>query len=270
MDNTDKMEDWRMLTVGRKSAARSRMRKEKDNVRMTRAKKSRVSEMCRESRTDMGHGDIRQMARSAQLCLHYSHWSSKNSHETKVIPGGCAVCVRRWTPPVRLPANAARAHAFFFFCSTRAELRLPCCTHSPVEIHTMRVSQSMRLNSQAQTNCLLFSRGQGLVGLHSTQSGPVFTQQHSTSLGAPLGSFYLLPVHAVTLPVQGCRTCSCPLLNNTLIYLNSSVISLSRLLFPWASCSSIIIIRPPRTVHHLLTPCQVRVHDWVTNMITTQ
>lgn len=39
MDNTDKMEDWRMLTAGRKSAARSRMRKEKDNVRMTGAKR---------------------------------------------------------------------------------------------------------------------------------------------------------------------------------------------------------------------------------------
>lgn len=121
MDNTDKMEDWRMLTVGRKSAARSRMRKEKDNVRMTRAKKSRVSEMCRESRTDMGHGDIRQMARSAQLCLHYSHWSSKNSHETKVIPGGCAVCgVRRWTPPVRLPARGSSCTCIFFHFSPRA------------------------------------------------------------------------------------------------------------------------------------------------------
>lgn len=39
----------------------------------------------------MGQSDIRQMAHSAQLCLHYSHCSSKSSHETQVKPA--ANCV---------------------------------------------------------------------------------------------------------------------------------------------------------------------------------
>ena len=34
----------------------------------------------------MGHSDIRQMAPSAQLCLHYSHCSSKNRPETREKP----------------------------------------------------------------------------------------------------------------------------------------------------------------------------------------
>lgn len=159
MDSTDKMEEWAMLTVGRKWVVRSRMRKEKD-VRMTRVKRVWVSEICRESRTDMGHSDIRQMAQSAQLCLHYSHWSSKNSHETKVIPA-----VRRCAPPVRLYVCGLWTwlfppHATSFGCYTvsidlrftRRAYHMPC-----VWAHG------------AQTNCLLFSRGQGLVGLHSTQ-----------------------------------------------------------------------------------------------------
>lgn len=66
------------------------MRNEKDEVKTTRGRRVPVSEICRErqieSRTDMGHSDIRQMAQSAQLCLHYSHCSSKNSQETKVKP----------------------------------------------------------------------------------------------------------------------------------------------------------------------------------------
>lgn len=53
------------------------MRKEKDNVWMTGIRSVPVREGGRE-RTDMGHSDIRQMAQSAQLCLHYSHCSSKN------------------------------------------------------------------------------------------------------------------------------------------------------------------------------------------------
>lgn len=64
---------------------RSGMRKEKDNVWMTGIRSVPVRKGRRE-RTDMGHSDIRQMAQSAQLCLHYSHCSSKNRHETKVKP----------------------------------------------------------------------------------------------------------------------------------------------------------------------------------------
>ena len=37
------------------------------------------------------------------------------------------------------------------------------------QIHSAFVSCYMCLSSQAQANCLLFSRGQGLVGLQSTQ-----------------------------------------------------------------------------------------------------
>lgn len=59
------------------------MRKEKECV--DDRNKKRPSKRGRE-RTDMGHSDIRQMAQSAQLCLHYSHCSSKNRHETKVKP----------------------------------------------------------------------------------------------------------------------------------------------------------------------------------------
>lgn len=43
MDNTDKVEDSQMLMVGRKLVVRSGMRKEKNNVGMTRVKK-RTSE----------------------------------------------------------------------------------------------------------------------------------------------------------------------------------------------------------------------------------
>ena len=48
----------------------------KDNVGMMRGRereREREKEKEREGRTNMGHSDIRQMALSAQLCLHYSH-----------------------------------------------------------------------------------------------------------------------------------------------------------------------------------------------------
>lgn len=226
MDNTDKMEDWRMLTVGRKSAARSRMRKEKDNVRMTRAKRVewvKCAERAGEIWAVVTLGRWLGALSSVYITL-TDQAKTATRQKWSLVGARCASAGERLRS-----GSAARAHAFV--PPREPSFGYRGARHT-VEIHTMRLSQSMRLNSQAQTNCLLFSRGQGLVGLHSTHSGPVFTQQHSTSLGARLGSFYLLPVHAVTLPVQGCRTCSCPLLNNTLIYLNSSVISLSRLLFP--------------------------------------
>lgn len=40
---------------------------------MTGRAKERVVEKEREKETDMGHSNIRQMAWSARLCLHYSH-----------------------------------------------------------------------------------------------------------------------------------------------------------------------------------------------------
>ncbi len=172
MDNADNMGDWQMLRARRKLVVRRRDEEGKRQREDDKRKKSTIEwdlqrerererEGERESRTDMGHGDIRQMAQSAQLCLHYSHWSSKNSHETKAKPAArWAFC--RWMPPVSLHACSHDFHVWM--CVFPAHVSI-----LSAEIHSTCVSLSMRLSSQAQTNCLLFSRGQGLVGLQSTQ-----------------------------------------------------------------------------------------------------
>lgn len=49
MDNTDKVEDWQMLRVGRKLAVRSGMRKEKDIARITTERRVQVSESKKET-----------------------------------------------------------------------------------------------------------------------------------------------------------------------------------------------------------------------------
>lgn len=87
-----------------------------------------------------------------------------------------------------------------------------------VSVHLFRFNQRAHhthahVGSPSQTYCLLFSRGQRLLGLQSTQSGPVFAQQHSTSLGA--STCYLCTTSRRQR--EGRCTCSCPLHNNTLI-----------------------------------------------------
>lgn len=84
-----------------------------------------------------------------------------------------------------------------------------------LSVHLFRFNQRAdhthaHVGSLAQTYCLLFSGG---LGLQSTQSGPVFAQQHSTSLGD--STCYLCTTSR--RQHEGRCTCSCPLHDNTLI-----------------------------------------------------
>lgn len=52
--------------------------------------------------TDMGHGDIWQMAQSARLCLHYSHWSREEEEEKgRLIPAASGAGE---APPPHVPS----------------------------------------------------------------------------------------------------------------------------------------------------------------------
>ncbi|MEQ2187210.1 hypothetical protein GOODEAATRI_002298 [Goodea atripinnis] len=93
-------------------------------------------------------------------------------------------------------------------------------TAAKLKIHqhrfTRRWCHSLYKSSEPQSNCLLFLRGHGRVGLQSTQSCPVFMQQHFTSSGALLGSAYLLPAE-----IWPAHLLTSSVLNNTLINLDS-------------------------------------------------
>lgn len=156
MDSEDKTEEWQLSRVGRKWIGsgnnRSRMRKEKDNVRTAGVGRVWVREGGG-SRTDMGHSDIRQMAQTAQLCLLYSHCSSKNSHKIKMRPAACGLFCR-WMSACMCSCD------FGFYLHTRLQSSI----FREHWYHTL-----LCLNSQPQSNCLLFSRGHGLLDLQSTQ-----------------------------------------------------------------------------------------------------
>lgn len=76
-----------------------------------------ASESCRESVTDMGHGDIWQMAQSAGLCLLYSHWSREEEEKRRLIPAASGAGD---TPPLPRslqahlsPCTAGNIHRLF-------------------------------------------------------------------------------------------------------------------------------------------------------------
>lgn len=133
MDKTDKMEDWLMLRVGRTWVARRWTRKEKGND------EGQEWNVQGESRADMGHGDIRQMAQSARLCLHYSHWSSKKKKKKTAMRQKQSLQVNAsCTPPEHVfslhtqPASATGSMHLLRF--TRLANHTPC-----VWAHTLKL-----------------------------------------------------------------------------------------------------------------------------------
>lgn len=172
MDNTDKVEDWQMLRVGRKLAVRSGMRKEEDNTRMTTERKVWVGE--REKRQK----DKRRRAGQIWAKVTLGRWLTALSSVYITLTVQAKAAMRqKWNlqHDVCLQVNSCQSiqHIcadlcvwMWVFFSTCKNFQL---LYLSAESHTMSVSHSMCLSSQAQTNCLLFSRGQGLVGLQSTQ-----------------------------------------------------------------------------------------------------
>lgn len=155
----------------------------------------------------MGHGDIRQMAPSARLCLHCSHCSSKK--KKKKQPGD-KVEASAWC--VFAGVSMSVVHVCVRVISPYAKSYYKYLSD---EIHTAGLSHSTCRSSQAPTNCLLFSRGQGPVGLQSTQWGPCVcaTALHPFR-GSSAFTRYLYTLSA-TLPARGPCTCSRPLCSTT-------------------------------------------------------
>ena len=156
MDNTDKMVDRRMLRTGRKWC----WGREREN---RVARQEREGERAGVRERDMGHSDIRQMAPSAQLCLHYSHCSSKNRPETREEP---AILVYEW-----VFAGGRLLSAYVYRQSTEymcVYLHMLIVCISACVCESLYYAHCICLGSWSKRNCLLFSRGRGLAGLHST------------------------------------------------------------------------------------------------------